>query len=691
MYLIKKRLVSMNRFVILFAVLSVFLIGGCDSGVVELPETTTNYSMNNPTIQEIFDLQDRRRAQDLLVFFDHQDATYRYLTAMALASIQDTTDEIIGRLAEAATDIDENVRYAALLALGETYSEKAVKPLLAAFKNDLATADNRLNAMILESIGKCAPAKHLSYLVKPSNFGAKDTILLEGQARGIYEFMLRGIDYDKGTQKMIDLASDKKMPTNVRRVAANYLARVKNVDLTPFKTEILGTIRDANDIFFQLPMILSIAKINDADSSALKTLQTQFNRATDYRVKINILRVASDMEYFSTKALFKKALKDKNQHVRLAAGNHFREKGIRKDVDEYFAVGSDSTAKDWRLRITMLATSLKHVSYTRFALRKQINEQLISFYQKSEDPYKKGMAIKGLSEFAVNYKMMIDESQKTDLHPYVRTSALEGLINIRANPKLRAVYGEYYSGVAYNIQNAFKTAIASGDIGMIAVANEALRNPKFKYNTYFRYNHDFLKAAQVKLDSVKQADAFYDLQKTIDLFQRKEAKERPRAAYNHPINWETVKKIAGNTIATIETNKGNIVISFYPTLSPGAVGNFVDLINKKYYEGKVFHRVVPNFVVQNGCNRGDGHGSANYTIRTTTNPLTYNDEGYIGMARSEKDTENTQFFITHRPAMHLDHRYTILGKVVEGMDIVHDIMVGDNIKKITIKQLAEAN
>lgn len=679
----------MNRLIFLLAFAAVILVQSCDSGAVELPETTTNYSINNPTIQEIFDLQDRRSAKDLMVFFDHQDATYRYLTAMALASIQDTTDETIERLTEATNDEDENVRYAALLALGQTHSEKAVKPLMSAFKNDLATADNRLNAMVLEGIGKCAPPNYLSYLVKPSTFAVNDTILLEGQARGIYEFMLRNIFYDKGTQKMVDYAIDKKIPSNVRKVAANYLARVKDVDLTPFKEDILGAIRDADDLFLQLPLVLSVQKMDDSDSTALKALQVQFNRATDYRLKINILRVADKLDYQSTKALFTKALKDKNQHVRLAAANHFKDNGIRKDVDEYFVMGSDSTSKDWRVRITMLAASLKHISYTRYAVRKQINDQLVSFYQKSEDPYKKGMAIKALSEFAVNYKMMIEESQKADLHPYVKTSALEGLINIRANPKLPAVYGEYYSGVAYNIQNAFKAAVESGDVGLIAVANEALRNPRFKYNVYFRYNHDFLRAAQVKLDSVKQADAFYDLQKTIDFFQKREVQEAPRRAYNHPINWGIVKKVAGNTVATIETDKGEFVISFYPTLSPGAVGNFVDLIQKKYYEGKAFHRVVSNFVVQNGCSRGDGHGTSSYTIRTNSNPLVYNDEGYIGMARNGRDTENVQFFITHRPTMHLDRRYTIFGKVVEGMDVVHDLQVGDKIKKITLSKLAE--
>jgi cyclophilin family peptidyl-prolyl cis-trans isomerase len=94
--------------------------------------------------------------------------------------------------------------------------------------------------------------------------------------------------------------------------------------------------------------------------------------------------------------------------------------------------------------------------------------------------------------------------------------------------------------------------------------------------------------------------------------------------------------------------------------------------------------VVPNFVIQSGCPRGDGFGSLGFTIRSEVGDTYYNDEGYVGMASAGLHTEGTQFFITHSPTPHLDGRYTIFAKVIEGMDVVHKISIGDTIKTINI-------
>ena len=110
--------------------------------------------------------------------------------------------------------------------------------------------------------------------------------------------------------------------------------------------------------------------------------------------------------------------------------------------------------------------------------------------------------------------------------------------------------------------------------------------------------------------------------------------------------------------------------------------NFVNLINQKFYNGKSFHRVVSNFVIQTGCPRGDGYGSPNYSIRTEVPQMDYDGEGYLGMASAGLDTESSQWFITNAASPHLDGNYTIFGKVIEGMDVVHKIQVGDKINEI---------
>jgi cyclophilin family peptidyl-prolyl cis-trans isomerase len=106
-------------------------------------------------------------------------------------------------------------------------------------------------------------------------------------------------------------------------------------------------------------------------------------------------------------------------------------------------------------------------------------------------------------------------------------------------------------------------------------------------------------------------------------------------------------------------------------------------IQRKFYTGLTFHRVVPNFVVQGGDPRGDGWGGPGYSIRSEFSPLTY-ETGVIGMASAGMDTEGSQFFITHSPQPHLDGRYSIFGKLVGGLDALNGILRGDTIKEIKI-------
>jgi cyclophilin family peptidyl-prolyl cis-trans isomerase len=120
-------------------------------------------------------------------------------------------------------------------------------------------------------------------------------------------------------------------------------------------------------------------------------------------------------------------------------------------------------------------------------------------------------------------------------------------------------------------------------------------------------------------------------------------------------------------------------------MAPASVLNFINLAKEGFFDNKTFHRVVPNFVVQDGCPRGDGYGAKDYTIRTEIGPLWYEDEGMVGMASAGFDTESTQWFITHSPTPHLDGRYTLFGRVTKAMNVVHQLQVGDRIAKVTIE------
>lgn len=137
--------------------------------------------------------------------------------------------------------------------------------------------------------------------------------------------------------------------------------------------------------------------------------------------------------------------------------------------------------------------------------------------------------------------------------------------------------------------------------------------------------------------------------------------------------------------AIIETEKGNIVLELFEKDAPKTVENFEKLINKGFYDGLTFHRVLPNFVIQGGCPKGDGTGGPGYSIKCETkgNPRKHG-KGALSMAHAGKDTGGSQFFITHSPQPHLDGVHTVFGQVIEGMDVVNKIKAKDKMKKVTI-------
>jgi cyclophilin family peptidyl-prolyl cis-trans isomerase len=150
------------------------------------------------------------------------------------------------------------------------------------------------------------------------------------------------------------------------------------------------------------------------------------------------------------------------------------------------------------------------------------------------------------------------------------------------------------------------------------------------------------------------------------------------------VDWSILTKLTDATTAVIKTTKGEIKMQLLARNAPISVANFVSLARSGFFNGKAFHRVVPNFVVQSGCPRGDGYGSLDYTISSELTPMRYDGEGYVGMASAGNHTECSQWFITHSPTLHLDPNYTIFAKVTEGMSVVHQLEVGDVVESVIV-------
>ncbi|MDD2397893.1 MAG: peptidylprolyl isomerase [Sedimentibacter sp.] len=135
-----------------------------------------------------------------------------------------------------------------------------------------------------------------------------------------------------------------------------------------------------------------------------------------------------------------------------------------------------------------------------------------------------------------------------------------------------------------------------------------------------------------------------------------------------------------NPVVKFEFENGDIIkAELYPEMAPNTVKNFISLINKNYYDDKIFHRVIKGFMIQGGCPNGNGMGGPGYSIKGEFNSNGFNNElkhteGVLSMARSmSPDSAGSQFFIMHQKSPHLDGQYAAFGKVIEGMDVVNKI------------------
>ena len=141
--------------------------------------------------------------------------------------------------------------------------------------------------------------------------------------------------------------------------------------------------------------------------------------------------------------------------------------------------------------------------------------------------------------------------------------------------------------------------------------------------------------------------------------------------------------------AEIHTIKGVMKIEFFEKDAPNTVKNFTDLAERNYYDGLIFHRVIPDFVIQGGCPDGTGAGGPGYTIDCELDgDNQHHDLGVLSMAHAGRNTGGSQFFIclSRQNTAHLDRNHTCFGKVVEGLEVIDKIQQGDTMDKVVITE-----
>lgn len=626
----------------------------------------------DPVLQRIYTLQDERKTNELLPYLKDKDEKYREAAAIAFASVQDP--EAIDALLKLLSDKSENVRMAAAYSLGQTKDSTAVKDIQNAYKKE--TSFN-VKGALLEAMGKCGTVRTLSFIVEQSYY-PENTVMNNGIARALFHLANKRIISPAGTAKAIELIG-KPYASIVRQNASAYLARARGIDLNPHIKNIERSLSDT-EATVRMNLARSLARLN---SSAAIELAAMLMSDADYRVQVNALMALRSFEPEVVRGLYMRTIQNSgNPHVTLTAAEGLLRAGGSADAGSYYKYAV--SAKDYRTRAVLYAAVLK---FADPAGKDTVSKKMMKLYNSTADIYERGMLLTALSEHAANHQFIADQAFSSDA-AVIRTYGTEALVAIRKQPG----FGKQDTSLFSKFNKHFRKALMSGDVAMIAITSGALQDtslaapPAWKKGqpkVNFR-DIKFMEEALARLTLPRDIETYIELQNLINYYKGEKPKESPKAAFNHPIDWKLVSSLPAQPTAHVSTTKGDFVMQLFTNDATGSVANFVELVNSGYYNGKIFHRVVPNFVVQTGCPRGDGWGNTDHTIRSEFAPLSF-DTGYLGMASAGKDTEGPQWFITHSPTPHLDGNYTIFGKVTEGMKVIHELTVGDKIIAIAIK------
>ncbi len=143
---------------------------------------------------------------------------------------------------------------------------------------------------------------------------------------------------------------------------------------------------------------------------------------------------------------------------------------------------------------------------------------------------------------------------------------------------------------------------------------------------------------------------------------------------------------AAGPVVSIETDRGKLAIELFPDVAPKTVARFTELVKKGFYNGLIFHRVVPKFLIQTGDPTGTGTGGSGQTIPAEVNEKKHK-AGTVGMAHqaNNPDSADSQFYICLEPQPFLDGKYTVFGQVIEGIDLLAKFQEGDILRKVTLK------
>jgi cyclophilin family peptidyl-prolyl cis-trans isomerase/HEAT repeat protein len=650
-------------------------------------------------IQTILQIQDQRLGTDprLAGITKDGDPIIRERAALACASIQDTN--LIPLLLPLLTDSSSAVEEAASFAIGQT-GVLLSSPARQSLEEECLRIvhGGKFCPRLLEEVGKFGSAQLLTRLVE---WGADKPVTpyRDALVMGIARFAIRGIAADAATQYLLNLA---RSSSNVSWEVPYALQRFPLLERAA--APVILPLLKHPDPLVRMYVATALGKIGDTlgCGTALLALTRE---DPDWRVRVNALKALGTFGRPIARPLVDgvaACFSDSNEHVALAAMTAFGEmfKGLgqipAQSEHRLWAIARAGTAQISPRRRAEAFTALAKIRTPG------VFKRLSSIRPPDDWVRTRLVGAFGLTGDTLALTHLVKSVDH--VNALVATSALEGLDHLGAlNPR-----DMHLRGV---IASTAVQALGRKDLAVISTAATLLEDSLYRSSNAVPE----LIRALPGLREPDDVEALQQVIRTLGVLRDDRASEALRqklASTDRTVAEaaaEALQSITGRSyhseihtginvanssadsaflfqlpdtvLVRMQTSQGSVDLELYTRIAPYTVMSFLKLARKGFFDGLRFHRVVPNFVVQGGDPRGDGWGGPAYSIRSEFSLLRYQ-RGMLGMASAGKDTEGSQFFITHSPQPHLDGRYTIFGMVRKGMDAVDRLQVGDRITTV---------
>jgi len=647
------------------------------------PTRSPDGLLDSPTLQQVVDLQVARDGAGLRALLRSEDAAVRARAAFALASVQDP--DAGSALAGLLSDTSDAVRRDAAFALGQLLDPVYGPSLLGALRDE---SELEVRSRLLEAMGKAGDGRILEALL------ALDLPSEEEAARNlaVARLGIRGITLPTSINHLVGALSSGSEDARVS--AAYYFGR--NGSPNPW----LGSANSVRVALDSLPpsdpaamqLLLGLALLRDQGDNA--RFLAWMRGSPDWRIRTNAARGAADRTAdIRVREGLLDALEEPSTHVAVSAANGLSSvQQLPASEREELKGWVEDHPTEWRRAGPILAV-LGRTGEGEF-----LRSWLDSWTEEDVIPRTRGIGAIAFvpNPDATQYLMELSASAQ----PRIRSTALGGLARRwRVEQKDPGTVARYFE--------VFVTGLRTGDPSAGFISAPALADPAFLplgslavlMNEYGSLSApDDLEGMQAILRAIGATGA----PEAEDFLRREmngpdaairavasravsnltgEEVQTPEEVSNsgRQVDWVALSALGARPKLILETQKGTVTLILDAESAPLTVQTIAGFAQDGLYDDTPFHRVVPNFVVQGGdFARQDGFGGPGFSIRSEFTQIPYQ-RGVLGMASSGKDTEGSQFFITHSMAPHLDGGYTAFGWVESGMDVVDVLYEEDRI------------